>query len=65
VWIGLGLPAAIILCMVAALAYVVVAMLLRAFVLVELPIQPRALGGVAVTVAVVGVLVAMVRSHRR
>lgn len=65
VWIGLGLPAAIILCMVAALAYVVVAMLLRAFVPVELPIQPRALGAVAVTVAVLGTLWGMVRSLRR
>lgn len=64
-WLGLGLPAAMIVCMVAALAYVVIAMLVRAFVQVELPIQPRALGGVAVTITVVGVLLAMVRSLRR
>lgn len=64
-WLGLGLPAAMIVCMVAALAYVVIAMLVRAFVQFELPIQPRALGGVAVTIAVVGVLIAMTRSLRR
>lgn len=64
-WLGLGLPAALIVCMIAVLAYVVIAMLVRAFVQVELPIQPRALGGVAATIAVVGVLLAMMRSLRR
>lgn len=64
-WLSLGLPAAIIVCMVAVLAYVVIAMLVRAFVQVALPIQPRALGGVAVTITVVGVLLATVRSLRR
>ena len=65
VWIGIGFPAALIICMVAALAYVVAAMLLRTFTQIELPLEARMLGLIAVSAAVVWTLVGMLRALKR